>query len=263
MTNEKIQEFFTFVIEQAKVILQESGQVLPIAWVQSVNMNIGPELRRIMVDPTTHQRVKDSYLEGAPKEGILLGLPLLYEDPALLFEMINFLNEDKAGLGSFLVGEYIKKFPDRKDAIIPRLVQEFKNMTKLGDKDIVALFLRKVCEVSEAEFIIKVDEVWLSTLPASKEAPSIEEVIKQSKEMRPSQDPDRKECVMVTLETRTTKKLHNCVFYRESQDKDAPGFKSIKWGEEQVMEDGVNGQSLTGRFFNLMPKASPQETKPA
>ena len=201
--------------------------------------------------------VTDEVAGSTGTDNLLLAIPCLYDDHGMLIQMLTYLAPNQEDMASafnvlrasapqFGIGNAEK-----------HIIETIKKNWKMNEKDIVASFIRKVCEETKAHTLVKIDEAYSAMSPVKPGASA-----KDARDGLPpdlKDAPNRLECIQVVTETKTFRRLSAQTFSRKSEDKDAPAFKEIVWGQVLANEDTVDKQMFSGRFVNLLMPKPPED----
>lgn len=241
------------LMKSAKRGLEEDGRVFPVAYVLCSKMEVGPWLRKTLLDGDTGEMVTEDQIGLPGKDNLLLAVPCFYDDVNMLVHMLTYLSmhpdktEEAFNLLRASAPQIGVKDPERK------IVDSFKKNWDCEEKDIVANFLRKVCEETKAHTIVKIDEVYASIIERKEGMSAKDARNSLPKDLKDA--PGRTEGIQVATETKTFRRFSMQPFSRKSEDETAPGYKEIIWSELMNTEDTVEKQLFTGRFANLiMPR---------
>lgn len=258
-TKEMLSKFHDGCLNVAKQRMNESGAAPGVAFVWGKKMEVGPWLRKSLMDLESGVRITDEMASVNPGQGIMLGIPCLYGDQALLVHMLKYLSTNPEE-GTAIIDHSIamaKHFGVENP--YTTILKVFKQQYGLCEKQIVADFIRKVCQEIDAVAFVKTDEIWMVDNIKKDDNQSMEE-LKKGLPKELSEHPDRKEAVQSFLETKTYRRVLLAPFTRKSDKPEEPGYKELIWGEQAVMEDTVEHQTFSGRFTNLLMAPPPSAT---
>ncbi len=250
ITRQDILRLSDDLMAMSKKSLERDGAVYPAAYVLCSKMEVGPWLRKSLLDGNSGKRVTDDEVGLPGKDNLLLAIPCFYEDYDMLIHMLTYLAQNPEEIEQMFTllrasgPQFGVENPDK------RIVETFKKNYGLTEKDIVANFIRKACEETKAHTIVKVDEAYAAHIP-KKEGESFKDA-RGSLPTDLKNAPGRKEVIQVATETKTFRRFIIQEFSRKSEDEKDPGYKEIIWGETVSNEDTVENQMFSGRFVNLL-----------
>lgn len=233
LTDQDMMEFQDHVLVLARKYLLRDNRVNAAAWVLTRKMNVDARLRSKCVSVDDWQPAQDD--GTSPRRCVLLEVAINYEDPRFL---VNYL-------------EYAAKHPDEFAALRAVghdsgykdpdkfIVDTVKEMSGVDGKDIAVRFLTKLCRETEAEAIVKVDEVWMRQGEGALPNETLEN------------DPAAGEAIMCFLETST---LHRALVLPFTRRQRNTG-KVKQFGSRSELLDCFDEQGtyrLEGRFTGIL-----------
>lgn len=257
LTKDEILQFMDKFIKLSKEELSQTGMILGTTFILTKKMEVGPWLRKSAIDPTTMSKMQD---DGEnPGDNFLLCIPCLYDHAPTLVHMIKYLSPDPEKFDGMVEGTVagLKK-KGIKDPY-GMILGSFCNDMEMHPKDVVASFIHKVCEDTNAMAYMKIDEAWTASTKVEEGEDAEQARTRAGLGASLESHPDKRECMNVLLETKTFRKFEVHLFERESGQPNSPGYKNIKWGHVHSVTDTPEQQNLSGRFVNLlMPRLSNQ-----
>lgn len=258
LTDEELILFQEDMIKKAKTILDETNNITPVCFILTRKMELDSWLRATLLDSGTW--APPTNMEGDdPGSFVFLVVPCIYDDPKTLLHMIKYLATDPA-VASQQLDTLIALGPAHYGKTDPEgeVIKIFHKHFNMSNKDIVAAFLRKVVNNTNAHAFVKIDEAWYKEATIE-DGLSADDTIKKHVNGSLEDDEEAKEMFMSYLETKTFKRLIQEPFEREERDVG----KITSWGErKESLDKGDNPNSqLKGRFCNLLFN-SPVESIP-
>lgn len=239
LTIDDLKKFQDNMMDSGKRILIEQKHLIPMFFVMTRKMEIDPWLRGTVLDART--MAPPEKMDEMPGEYIVLMIPSDWHDPETLLHMIKYLCDDpvKAEL-SFAFLRMMAPSYGVPSNPTEHIVKVFQKMTGMSPKNIIASFVKKLCQKTEAVAYVQVCEAWLRD--------NIEDRSAIPEDLH--DDPEAQEVLMCSMETN----LKYTRFIREHfQRSEREKGDIIGWGKKEVMEDTEeNGNRLTGRFFGFI-----------
>ena len=239
MTIEDLKKFQDNMMDSGKRILVETKHLVPMFFVLTRKMEIDPWLRGTVLDASTMEPPEK--MDEMPGDFIVLMIPSDWHDPETLLHMIKYLCDDPAKAeASFAVLRLMAPMYNVAGNATEHIVNAFQKMTGLSPKNIIASFVKKLCQKTEAIAYVQVCEAWVRD--NIKDRSAIPESLHD--------DPEAQEVLMCSMETnKSYTRFIREHFTRSERDKG----DIVGWGKKEVMEDtGADGNRLTGRFFGFI-----------
>jgi hypothetical protein len=246
MTIEQLKLWQDTMHNGAKELLQQTHYLVPVFFVLAEQMELDQWLRESILDTMTWKPPEN--FGTRPTDPMILVIPSDWHDPHTLLNMFAYLSDDP-GLAKKEFALLMSLAPPiYRDDPAKVIIKVIKQQFNMHEKDIVAQYIKKVCETTKAHAYIQLCEAWVREgLKSRDDAPACL-----------GDDPLSKEVIMCSMETPTYSRFIREEFMREKSGEDRQAGKVIGFGPKTVSDD--TGEQQSGRFVGFLHK---QEEAPS
>jgi hypothetical protein len=258
MSTEELTGLREHLLERAKEDLIKEGRVVPASFLVVRKMGIPPNVRAVLRKMMTWETMNDDEAATNPADKVCLIVPNNV-GPTYLLEMLPMaMQEVQFEKGKFepdlvevlrasAVLYFKTEDPNIIDEKVWKAVQSYLNLT---EKDVLSYYLRHLCKVTEAEAVLKVDEVFFKM----KEVPNGVDPADVDVPQNLSKDPSSQEGVMCSLETGSIQSMVILKFSRDGENKPT-NFERVEMGGPKDPKTAFDG-----RFMNLIKRETTPES---
>lgn len=256
---EKLKKWHDGVIETAKKILREDGELRPIALFLAEKMSIDQDLQEgSWLLSRTDNEVTNlvNADEVKPADTVVLVVDLVLSPDQVLAVLKSYMSAEHAAFIDSLETTGRKAYGVKDPAVgMSKILMDHFG---ISIKDVVSMAIQSVIKKTDAIAYVKVDEAWL----VSARKNDSDAVTKFSDENGSIQThPDAKEAIMTFLETTDFVRMVSVPF-RRNRPKTGRVIGFDEPMEITETPENRDSEKISGRFAHLFDKAKAQPKPP-